>query len=126
MSAKNITKEEQIQNINIAIVNVLQNGELTATQKAQIWYRLKQDKLKIMQNSNEPKPQNEVRFYEGSNQFKANKTDLNITEDFIQMILAKQYEYRPTQDILWAVILEEGKEVARYSFDYTLGLAKQY
>jgi hypothetical protein len=59
MSAKNITKEEQIQNINIAIVNVLQNGELTATQRAQIWYRLKQDKLKIMQNSNEPKPQHQ-------------------------------------------------------------------
>jgi hypothetical protein len=126
MSTKNYTQEEQIQNINIAIVKVLQNDDLSKTEKAQIWYKLKQDKLKLMQGSNEVKPQNEVRFYEGSYQFKVNKTDLNITEDFITMILAKQYEYRPTQDILWAIVLEENKEVARYSFDYTLGLAKQY
>jgi hypothetical protein len=126
MSTKNYTQAEQIQNINIAIVKVLQNDELSKTEKAQIWYKLKQDKLKVMQGTLEVKAQNEVRFYEGSYQFKVNKTDLNITEDFITMILAKQYEYRPTQDILWAVVLEENKEVARYSFDYTLGLAKQY
>ena len=126
MSTKNYTQAEQIQNINIAIVKVLQNDELSKTEKAQIWYKLKQDKLKLMQGTLEVKPQNEVRFYEGSYQFKVNKTDLNITEDFITMILAKQYEYRPTQDILWAIVLEENKEVARYSFDYTLGLAKQY
>ena len=126
MSTKNYTQAEQIQNINIAIVKVLQNDELSKSEKAQIWYKLKQDKLKLMQGTLEVKPQNEVRFYEGSYQFKVNKTDLNITEDFITMILAKQYEYRPTQDILWAIVLEENKEVARYSFDYTLGLAKQY
>jgi hypothetical protein len=126
MSTKNYTQAEQIQNINIAIVKVLQNDSLSKTEKAQIWYKLKQDKLKLMQGTLEVKPQNEVRFYEGSYQFKVNKTDLNITEDFITMILAKQYEYRPTQDILWAIVLEENKEVARYSFDYTLGLAKQY
>jgi hypothetical protein len=126
MSTKNYTQAEQIQNINIAIVKVLQNDELSKSEKAQIWYKLKQDKLKVMQGTLEVKAQNEVRFYEGSYQFKINKTDLNITEDFITMILAKQYEYRPTQDILWAVVLEENKEVARYSFDYTLGLAKQY
>ena len=126
MSTKNYTQAEQIQNINIAIVKVLQNDSLSKTEKAQIWYKLKQDKLKVMQGTLEVKAQNEVRFYEGSYQFKVNKTDLNITEDFITMILAKQYEYRPTQDILWAIVLEENKEVARYSFDYTLGLAKQY
>jgi hypothetical protein len=126
MSTKNYTQEEQIQNINIAIVKASTNINYSGTERAQICYNLKQEKLKIMQSPIEVKPQNEVRFYEGSYQFKVNKTDLNITEDFIQMILAKQYEHRPTQDILWAVVLEEGKEVARYSFDYTLGLAKQY
>jgi hypothetical protein len=126
MSTKNYTQEEQIQNINIAIVKASTNINYSGTERAQICYKLKQEKLKIMQSPIEVKPQNEVRFYEGSYQFKVNKTDLNITEDFITMILAKQYEYRPTQDILWAVVLEENKEVARYSFDYTLGLAKQY
>jgi hypothetical protein len=126
MSTKNYTQEEQIQNINIAIVKASTNINYSGTERAQICYKLKKEKLKIMQSPIEVKPQNEVRFYEGSYQFKVNKTDLNITEDFIQMILAKQYEYRPTEDSLWAVVLEEGKEIARYSFNYTLGLAKQY
>lgn len=126
MSLKKYTQEEKITNINIALVNVSRSKCFTETQKFQISYKYKKIKEFILNQPQVIEPQNEVRFYEGSNKFKVNKTDLNITQDFIQMILAKQYEYRPTEDILWAVVLEEGKEVARYSFNYTLGLAKQY
>ncbi len=64
----------------------------------------------------------EVRLYEGSYLFASIKTDLNITEDFIQMKLAKQYEYTLTKDCLWADILENGILKNRYSFTYENGL----
>lgn len=65
--------------------------------------------------------QNKVNFYEGSYQFKSEVTNLNISEDFIQMVLAKQYEYRPTTETLWAErITTEG--TSRFKFDYTTGL----
>jgi hypothetical protein len=66
--------------------------------------------------------QKEVRFYEGSYQFKRDVTDLNIHEDYIIMILAKQYEYRPTQKPLWADVLENGVLVNRFKFIYNQGL----
>jgi hypothetical protein len=78
----------------------------------------------IMSNSTQQNAINEVRFYEGSNQFKVNKTDKNISEEFIQMVLAKQYEYRPTTENLWAVVLYSNIEIARYSFDYNTGLTQ--
>jgi hypothetical protein len=77
-----------------------------------------------MSNSTQQNAINEVRFYEGSNQFKVNKTDKNISEEFIQMVLAKQYEYRPTTENLWAVVLYSNIEIARYSFDYNTGLTQ--
>jgi hypothetical protein len=79
---------------------------------------------KNMSNLSQNNTINVVRFYEGSYQFKENKTDLNITEDFIQMVLAKQYEYRPTKESLWAVVLCSDIEVATYSFEYNTGLTK--
>jgi hypothetical protein len=77
-----------------------------------------------MANSIQQNAINEVRFYEGSYQFKANKTDKNISEDFIQMVFAKLYEYRPTTESLWAVVLCSDIEVATYSFDYNTGLTR--
>lgn len=59
-----------------------------------------------------------VNFYEGSYQFDSVTTELKVQEDFIEMQLAKQYEYRPTAKTLWATITQEGKEIARYRFTY--------
>ena len=64
----------------------------------------------------------EVRLYEGSYLFDSIKTDLNITEDFIQMKLAKRYESGFGKDCLWADILENGILKNRYSFTYENGL----
>lgn len=65
--------------------------------------------------------QNSVYFYEGSNQFKSEKTNLNISDDYVQMILAKQYEYRPTTETLWADVQISGI-TQRFTFDYKTGL----
>ncbi len=70
-----------------------------------------------MENSN----QNTVKFYEGFSQFKSEKTNLNISTDYIQMQLAKQYEYRPTTETLWAEVENFGIK-QRFSFDYKTGL----
>ncbi len=64
---------------------------------------------------------NSVNFYEGSSQFKSDKTHLNISPDYIQMQLAKQYEYRPTNETLWAEVENFGIK-QRFSFDYETGL----
>jgi hypothetical protein len=65
--------------------------------------------------------QNTVYFYEGSYQFQSDKTHLNISEDYVQMILAKQYEYRPTTETLWADVKIDGI-TKRFIFDYNKGL----
>jgi len=65
--------------------------------------------------------QNTVYFYEGSYQFQSDKTHLNISEDYVQMILAKQYEYRPTSECLWAELENFGIK-KRFTFDYNKGL----
>lgn len=59
-----------------------------------------------------------VNFYEGSYQFKTVSTELNITESFMELILAKQYEYRPTKESLWCTVVENGIETSRFSFQY--------
>lgn len=65
--------------------------------------------------------QNTVNFYEGSAQFKSDKTNLNISADYIQMQLAKQFEYRPTTECLWAEVENFGIK-QRFSFNYETGL----
>ena len=60
---------------------------------------------------------NIVRFYEGSYQYNAISTHLNISSDFVQMQLAKQYEYRATNETLWADIIINGV-TERYQLDY--------
>lgn len=69
--------------------------------------------------------QNVVNFYEGSYQFQSDKTHLNITEDYVQMILAKQYEYRPTSETLWADVKISGI-TKRFTFDYEKGLTLKF
>jgi hypothetical protein len=65
--------------------------------------------------------QNTVNFYEGSYQFASEKTHLNISTDYVQMMLAKQYEYRPTTETLWADVKIAGI-TQRFTFDYNTGL----
>ena len=66
---------------------------------------------------------NTAKFYESSYQFKVESTELNISFDYVQMVLAKQYEYRPTQDSLWAIVqTTEGEK--RFIFDYANGLSE--
>jgi hypothetical protein len=63
-----------------------------------------------------------INFYEGSYQYNSITTELNVNPDFIEMKLAKQYEYRPTKESLWATIVEDSKEIARYELLYGIGL----
>jgi hypothetical protein len=63
-----------------------------------------------------------INFYEGSYQFNSITTELNVHTDFIEMKLAKQYEYRPTLENLWATVCQDSKEIARYQFTYNIGL----
>jgi hypothetical protein len=60
---------------------------------------------------------NYISLYEGSYQFYQIKTDKNITPDFLQMKLAKQMEYRKTNESLWGEINNNG-EVKRYELNY--------
>ena len=63
-----------------------------------------------------------INFFEGSYCYYSVKTDLNVSPDFIEMKLAKQYEFRPTKETLWATICKDSKEVARYELAYGVGL----
>ena len=75
-----------------------------------IAYRINTNDMNTQQN-------NIAYFYEGSYQFNAIETPLNITADFVQMKLAKQYEYRPTEEDLWAEVVVNGVK-SRYQLDY--------
>jgi len=66
-----------------------------------------------------------VNFYEADYQFESIKTDLNIKSNFIEYKLAKQYEYRPTEKTLWATIIQDEEEVARFEFKYGVGIIKK-
>lgn len=83
---------------------------------------------RIFTLSNNNKKQNDmtttVNFYEGSYQFYTVNTNLNVDTDYIEMKLAKQYEYRPTDETLWATISQNGQELSRFKFEYGLGLVK--
>jgi hypothetical protein len=48
MTLKKYTTEEKVRNINISIVRTLESKNHTATQKAQIWYKLKKAKETIL------------------------------------------------------------------------------
>jgi len=65
-----------------------------------------------------------ISFFEGSYQFKQETTNLNVSPDFIQKVLALQYEYRPTTEDLWAEVSENGQNIVRYQFNYQTGLTK--
>lgn len=63
-----------------------------------------------------------INFYEGSYQFDSITTELNVSPDFIEMKLAIQYEYRPTNESLWASVHQGSKEIARFKFEHGVGL----
>lgn len=63
-----------------------------------------------------------INLYEGSYCFENISTNLNVSPDFVEMKLAKQFEYRPTDMPLWATIIKDGKEIARYWLKYGQGL----
>ncbi len=65
---------------------------------------------------------NRINFFEGSYCYNSITTDLNVSPDFIEMKLAQQYEYRATDESLWATICQDRKEVARYELIYGVGL----
>jgi hypothetical protein len=47
---------------------------------------------------------NQVNFFEGSDCFRTERSELTISEGFVEMVLARQYEYRPTTQDLWAEV----------------------
>ena len=63
-----------------------------------------------------------INFYEGSYLYNSIKTELNVSPDFIEMKLAKQFEYRATKESLWATVSENSKEISRYQLIYGTGL----
>jgi hypothetical protein len=63
-----------------------------------------------------------INFYEGSYLYKSISTELNVNPDFIEMQLAKQYEYRATEESLWATINQCSQEVSRFELKYGIGL----
>jgi hypothetical protein len=65
-----------------------------------------------------------INFFESSYCFDTVATELNVTPDFIEMKLAKQYEYRPTTETLWATVSKDSKEVARFQLKYGQGLVE--
>jgi hypothetical protein len=60
---------------------------------------------------------NTLHLFEASYQFDTITTELNITPDFIQFKLAKQHEYRPSKESLWAELNKNG-QIRRYKLDY--------
>ena len=63
---------------------------------------------------------NTLYLIEGLFIFDTITTELNITPDFIQYKLAKQYEFfidRPSKESLWAELNENG-QIKRYKLDY--------
>lgn len=65
-----------------------------------------------------------VNLFEGPACYDRISTSLNVSPDFIEMKLAKQYEYRPTLVELWATVTQGSIEVARYKFVYGQGLTE--
>ena len=63
-----------------------------------------------------------INFYEGSYLFDSVTTELNVSLDFIEMKLAKQYEYRPTNESLWCTVNLSSTEVYRCELEYGVGL----
>ena len=63
-----------------------------------------------------------INFFEGSYCYDQITTNLNVTADFIEYKLAKQYEYRATSESLWATICQGQKEIARFELVYGQGL----
>jgi hypothetical protein len=65
---------------------------------------------------------NTVTFYEGSYQYNSIETELNISEDFVEMKLAQQIEERNSTEY-WAEVVQDGI-ATRYTLDYGKGLVK--
>jgi len=63
-----------------------------------------------------------VNFYEGSYQFDSVTTNLHVSPDFIEMKLAKQYEYRPTIESLWAIMKTNDEVEQRFELIFGKGL----
>lgn len=59
-----------------------------------------------------------ILFFEGSYQFLSETTHLNVSEEYIQYKLAKQYEYRTTNETLWAEIIHVDGVTERFTLDY--------
>lgn len=66
---------------------------------------------------------NTVTFYEGASRFNSIETEKNISEDFVEMKLAKQFEYRASAEGYWAEVIQDGV-ATRYTLDYTKGLVE--
>ncbi len=66
---------------------------------------------------------NKVTFYEGGSRFNSIETDKNISEDFVEMKLAQQFEYRASAEGYWAEVIQGGV-ATRYKLDYLKGLVE--
>jgi hypothetical protein len=64
-----------------------------------------------------------ILFYEGSYQYKTVSTSIP-TPELIENHFTNQYNYRPTKEGLWARVISNGEEIARYEFKPGIGLTE--
>jgi hypothetical protein len=63
-----------------------------------------------------------IHFYEGSNLYESIKTEIKVTPDFIKNKLRKKYKKNPTNLDLWAILIIDEIEIARFIFIHDKGL----
>jgi hypothetical protein len=57
-----------------------------------------------------------INFYQGSNLYESITTEIKVTPIFIKNKLAKKYKKNPTNLDLWAILLIDEIEIARFIF----------
>ena len=70
-------------------------------------------KLATMETTTQPI----INLYEGSHQFKSIATAETTIEECILSHMLGQWLYRNTAESLWAMVVLNGREIARYSYN---------
>ena len=79
------------------------------------------DDYKNKQNKNIMQKLSKVDFYQDTVKFDSVETELNVSQDYIEMKLARLYEDEPTRESLWCSVLNNDVYCV-YKFTYGKGL----
>jgi len=119
----NKIKPITVERLNRVIMAILQSPNKSG-QRGAMWAKLATMRSRILDNQLEQMSKTVINFFEGSYCFNTIETTLNVSPDFIEMKLAKQYEYRETKSTLWAEMIK-GNEITRFQLEYGTGLIKK-